>query len=557
VKTIAAIVGALTMTNAVRAAELKLAADFVILNATIRTMDTNQPVAEALAVYGNRIAAVGSSKDIRVLAGEKARVIDAKGKLVLPGFNDAHVHFLSGGFQLSSVDLRDAKTPQEFAKRIGEFAKKIPKSRWITGGRWDHESWPDARLPTKELIDPVTPSTPVFVSRLDGHMALANSLALKLANVAKETTEPPGGLIVRDSKTGEPTGILKDAAMGLVYKLIPAATFEEKLVAARAATEHAAKLGVTSVQDMSAGSDVGVYQELLRRGELKTRIYAIAPLPQWERSANTGMRAAFGDAMLRVGGLKGFSDGSLGSTTALFFDPYNDAPDTRGLPSDEMFPEGTMLKRVQEADRAGLQVMVHAIGDRANHEMLTIFEQTIKTNGERERRFRIEHAQHLRLPDIQRFTRTRVIASMQPYHCADDGRWAEKRIGKERTKGTYAFRSLLDAGVMLAFGSDWTVASLDPIRGIAAAVTRRTLDGKNPNGWVPEQKITIEEAVRAFTVGSAYAEFQERAKGTITSGKLADLVMLDRDIFQIDATEIENARVLLTVMDGKVAYEPK
>jgi predicted amidohydrolase YtcJ len=362
-------------------------------------------------------------------------------------------------------------------------------------------------------------------------------------------------LIVRDSKTGEPTGILKDAAMSFVYRIIPQATFEEKLVAARAATEHAARLGVTSVQDMSAGADVGVYQELSRRGGLKTRLYAVWPLPKWEHLADTGVRATFGNDLLRTGGLKGFSDGSLGSTTALFFEPYHDAPNTRGLPSDEMLPEGAMLERVLGADRAGLQVMIHAIGDKANEQILSIFEQVAGTNGQRDRRFRIEHAQHLRLPDIPRFARGHVIASMQPYHCADDGRWAEKRIGKERTQGTYAFRSLLDAGVTLAFGSDWTVAPLDPLQGIAAAVTRRTLDGKNPNGWVPEQKITVEEAVRAYTFGSAYAEFQEPVKGTLTHGRLADLVILDRDIFKIAPTEIEKSLVVLTVMDGRVVYE--
>jgi len=553
-RNVATIASNLAMVTTVLGAASPMVPDLMIINATIRTLDTNQPVAEAVAISRDRIAAVGVTREIQALAGDKTRVIDAEGRLVVPGFNDAHVHFLSGGAQLSSVDLRSAKTQQEFARRIGEFAKKTPTGRWITGGDWDHELWPDAPLPTRDLIDPVTLDTLVFVSRLDGHMALANSRALRLAGVTRETKDPPGGLIVRDAKSGEPTGVLKDAAMSLIYQRIPAATFDEKLAAGRSATEHAARLGVTSVQEMSTAADVGLYQELLRRGELKTRLYAIWPLPRWEELARTGVRAAFGSGMLRTGGLKGFSDGSLGSTTALFFAPYNDAPDTRGLPGGEMFPEGAMFKRVLEADRAGLQVMIHAIGDRANHEILSIYEQVAKANGERDRRFRIEHAQHLRVQDIPRFAREHVIASMQPYHCADDGRWAEKRIGEERCKGTYAFRALIDAGVVLAFGSDWNVAPLDPIQGIAAAVTRRTLDGKHPNGWVPEQKITVEEAVRAFTVGSAFAEFQEQIKGTIAPGKLADLVMLDRDIFKIDAAEIERAKVVLTVLDGRVVY---
>lgn len=535
-----------------------LSPTLIIFNATVYTMDPGKPNAEAVAIYGQRVVGVGSNKEIKGMAGTRTRLIDAHGQLVLPGFNDAHVHFLSGGFQLSSVDLRDADTPQEFSDRIRRFAEKLPPGRWITGGDWDHERWAsvngNAPLPTKELIDRFTPNTPVFVSRLDGHMALANSLALKLAGVTRETPDPAGGLIVRDAKTGEPTGVLKDAAMSYIWKVVPDSSFEEKLAAARAATEHAARLGVTSVQDVSAGNDVGVYQTLVDRGELKTRIYAVSPLPAWERLARTGVRARFGDPMLRIGGLKGFSDGSLGSTTAYFYEPYSDAPLTSGLAGDEMLPEGAMLTRVREADRAGLQVMIHAIGDRANDLVLAIFEQVARENGERDRRFRIEHAQHLRPEDIPRFGRAKVIASMQPYHAIDDGRWAEKRIGPERVKTTYAFRSLFDAGATLAFGTDWTVAPLDPMLSIYAAVTRRTLDGKNPNGWIADQKISVEEAVRAYTLGSAYAEFQEGVKGSITPGKLADLVMLSRDIFKIDPKEIEKVKVGMTIVDGRVVF---
>lgn len=532
-----------------------LSADLIIINASVRTMTAPQTSAEAIAILDRRIIAVGSNDEIKKLGGTNTRTIDAQGQLVLPGFNDAHVHFMSGGFQLSSVDLRDAKSPEEFAQRIRDFAAKLPPGRWITGGDWDHESWPAANLPTKELIDRYTPNTPVFVNRLDGHMALANSIALKLAGVTSATKDPDGGVIVRDPKTGEPTGVLKDAAQSFVWKVIPAPSFEEKLSAARAATNHAASLGVTSVQDMSAGVDVGVYQTLLDRGELKTRIYAVWPLPSWDRLARTGVRAHFGSAMVRTGGLKGFADGSLGSTTALFFNPYLDAPGTSGIPSDEMFPDGAMLERVRGADRAGLQVLIHAIGDRANDKILSIYEQVEKEDGERDRRFRIEHAQHLRPQDIARFARDKVIASMQPYHAIDDGRWAEKRIGPERAKTTYAFRSLIDSGAKLAFGTDWTVAPLNPILSIYAAVTRRTLDGKRPAGWIPAQKISVEEAVRAYTFGSAFAEFQENEKGVIAPGKLADLVILSRDIFKIDPNEIDKVKVVMTIMDGRVVYQ--
>jgi len=537
------------------AAKPALAADLIIVNANVRTMNAPQPAADAIAILGRRIIAVGSNDEIKKLSGTNSRTIDAQGQLVLPGFNDAHVHFMSGGFQLSSVDLRDAKSPEEFAQQIRDFAATLTPGRWLTGGDWDHESWPEANLPTKELIDRYTPNTPVFVNRLDIHMALANSVALQLAGVTRATKDPDGGVIVRDPKTGEPTGILKDAAQSFVWKVIPAPSFEEKLSAARAATKHAASLGVTSVQDMSSGVDVGVYQTLLDRGELKTRIYAVWPLPSWDRLARTGVRAHFGSAMLRTGGLKGFADGSLGSTTALFFDPYLDEPNTSGIPSDEMFPDGAMIERVRGADRAGLQVLIHAIGDRANDRVLSIYEQVQKEEGERDRRFRIEHAQHIRAQDIPRFARNKVMASMQPYHAIDDGRWAEKRIGPQRAKTTYAFRSLIDAGVTLAFGTDWTVAPLNPMLSVYAAVTRRTLDGKRPAGWIPEQKISVEEAVRAYTFGSAYAEFQEDEKGTIAPGKLADLVILSRDIFEINPNEIDQVKVVLTIMDGRVVYQ--
>ncbi len=545
------------MLPAAQAKEPMLAPDLVIVNASIHTMGEAQPTAEALAVVGNRIAALGSTKDIRALAGPKTRVVDAAKKTVFPGFNDAHVHYLMGGFSLANVDLRDAQSTEEMARRLGEYAKKLPKGRWILGGDWDHEKWPGAPLPTKEMIDAATPDHPVWVNRLDGHMALANSLALKLAGVTKETKDPPGGVIVRDPQTGDPTGILKDGAESLVERVVPDKTFEEKHIAAMAATEHAAQVGVTSVTDMSADGDVGLYQYMLERGELKNRIYAIRSIVSWETLAKTGVRNAFGSDMLRIGGLKGFADGSLGSSTALFFEPYRDTPKTRGLLFDQMLPEGIMLQRVEGADQAGLQVMIHAIGDEANMRILDIYRQTAEKNGPRDRRFRIEHAQHLRASEIPRFGKQKVIASMQPYHAADDGRWCDKRIGPERSKGTYAFRSLLASGAVLAFGSDWTVAPLNPLEGIKAAVTRQTLDGKHPDGWIPEQKLTLDEAVRAFTVGSAYAEFAEKVKGTLAPGKLADLIVLDRDIYQVSPSDIDKARVVLTMMDGRVVYESK
>ena len=532
----------------------KFSADLVIINAKVHTMDSKHPSATSVAVVGNKIVAVGSDADTKSMIGPKTRVINAKGKVVTAGFNDAHVHFMETGEQLSSVDLRSAKTPDEFVQRIKDFAAKLPKGRWILGGQWDHENWTPNNLPTAAMIDAVTPDNPVFVNRLDGHMALANSLAMKLAAVNKDTRDVAGGMIVRDA-SGNPAGVFKDAAMGYIEKAIPDPSFEQKLEAAQAATDYAASLGVTSVQDMSAGTDIGVYQELMRQGKLKTRVYGCSPLSEYRRWSNTGIHYAFGDAMIRVGCLKGFADGSLGSTTAWFFEPYLDAPNSMGLPRAEVTT--TMKSNIVAADKAGLQVYIHAIGDRANATILDYYENVANVNGPRDRRYRIEHAQHLRQEDIPRFGKLKVVASMQPLHIIDDGRWAWKRLDEKRLKGTYAFRSLLDSGAVLAFGSDSPVASMNAVWGVYAAVTRRTLDDKNPNGWIPEQKITVDEAVRAFTWGSAYAEFQENVKGTIEVGKLADFVILSDDIFTIDPVKIANVKVLTTVVDGKVVFETK
>lgn len=530
-----------------------LTADLVVTNANIRTMDAKRTVARSVAVLNGRIVAVGSEADTKPLIGSKTRVIDAKGRTIIPGFNDAHVHFLETGQQLSSVDLRDAKTPEEFVKRIRDFAAKLPKGRWILGGKWDHENWKPNTLPTAALIDAATPDNPVFIDRLDGHMALANTLAMKLAGVNRDTKEVDGGLIVRDA-AGNPAGVFKDAAMSYIYRVIPEPSFDEKLEAAAAATDHAASLGVTSVTDVSAGTDIGVYQELMRQGKLKTRIYGCSTLGDFKRWERTGVRAAFGDAMLRVGCLKGYADGSLGSTTAWLFEPYLDDPKTTGLPSDEITKTPEL---VLGADKAGLQVNIHAIGDKANATILDIYERTAAANGARDRRFRIEHSQHLRQEDIKRFGSLKVVASMQPFHIIDDGRWAWKRLDEKRLKGTYAFRTLLDTGAVLAFGSDSPVAPLNPLFGVYAAVTRRTLDDKNPNGWIPEQKISVDETVRAFTWGSAYGEFQENVKGTLEPGKVADFVILSDDIFTMDATKIGGVTVMMTVMDGRVVFEKK
>lgn len=535
-------------------AQNRPAADLIITNANVYTVDKNHPRAEAIAVIGDRIVAVGTSADIDAWRGASTKVIDAGGKLMLPGFNDSHVHFISGGLQLDSIDLRGATGPDDFAKKLADRAKITPKGEWITGGDWDEEKWSPPQLPTRQMIDAVTPDNPVSVNRYDGHEVLVNSVALKLAGITAQTPNPPGGEIVKD-KDGNPTGILKDAAQSLVDSKIPPISHERRVRAAKRALGHAARLGVTSVQAMSAEyDDIRVFGELLDRGELTARIYVAPPLSSWKNEAQVGLRYAWGSSYLRVGAMKAFADGSLGSTTAYFFKPFTDAPNTRGLLSDEMQPLSKMRDRMMRADTNDLQLCVHAIGDNAISIVLDLFNDVTKAHGAKDRRFRIEHAQHIAPKDFDRFASLNVFASMQPSHAIDDGRWAERRIGPERIKTTYAFRTLLDHGVRLAFGTDWTVAPLDPMKTLYAAVTRATLDGKNPNGWVPEQKIKLSEAVEAYTMGSAYAEFQEQEKGSITVGKLADVVLLSDDIFQIEPAKIGDVQVDMTMVGGKVVW---
>jgi len=524
----------------------------VLVNGKIWTANPNQPEAEAVALRGNRIAAVGSTAEILHLKGPETTQIDLGGKRAVPGFNDAHVHFYYGGASLAGPQLRSSKSQQEFRGTLGAYAKNLPAGRWITGGLWDHENWSPADLPTRQLIDEATRSWPVFISRLDGHMALANSTALKLAEIDRNTKDVPGGVIVRDAE-GNPTGILKDAAQALVQRVIPPPSQEQIITAIRAAQTYANSHGVTSVQDMSASPDVlRAYQTMLKNGQLTVRISGHQPLTAWKRLADVGILADFGSEYLHIGGVKGFADGSLGSTTALLFQPYLDSPQTSGITSAELAEPEKMWSNIEGADAAGLQIAIHAIGDRANRTILDFYERLAREHGARDRRLRIEHAQHLTAADIPRFGRNHVIASMQPYHLIDDGRWAEKRIGPERAKMAYAFRSLLDSGATLAFGSDWDVAPMVPLMGIYAAVTRRTLDGKRPGGWIPEQKISVGEAVRAYTMGSAYASFEEGIKGSIEPGKLADLAVLTDDIFAVDPVKIADTQVFLTIFNGRV-----
>ena len=526
-------------------------ADLVLRDGVVWTGVAGAGRAEAVAVKDGEILAVGSNAAIDVFVSDETTVISLQGRTLTPGFIDAHTHFIAGGFQLASVDLRDADSPEEFARRISEFASSVPAGTWITGGDWDHEMW-GGELPRTDWIDALTPDHPVFVQRLDGHMALANSRALRAGGVTTETEDPAGGAIERDA-SGAPTGVLKDEAMSFVYAAIPASTDEEVDRALQAAAVHALSLGVTQIHDM-AYDWIGLetYQRAHASGDLPLRVYSVVPMATWERMRDYVAENGRGDDRLWWGGLKAFVDGSLGSTTAWFYDVYDDEPETAGL----MTTDTTELASwIRSSDESEMHVIVHAIGDKANDWLLDVYEDVIGDHGSRDRRFRIEHAQHLSPGAFGRFAELGVIASMQPYHAADDGRWAQKRIGPERTKTTYAFRSLLDAGATVAFGSDWTVAPLDPVVGIDAAVTRRTLDGANPNGWIPQERISLEESLLAYTSAAARSGYMEERVGTIEPGKLADLAVLSENIFLMDEKELGSVRVDLTVVEGEVVYE--
>jgi predicted amidohydrolase YtcJ len=531
------------------AAEKDEYATLVVTDARIWTGDRDRPWAAALAVRGDTIAAIGGRTDIEPWIGPDTEVIAVPDSMLVPGMIDTHVHFITGGSGLASVQLRDAAAPEEFTQRIADFATGIEPGEWILYGTWDHENW-GGELPTRDWIDEVTPDNPVWINRLDGHMALANSRALELAGVDADTPDMAGGEILRD-ENGRPTGILKDNAMSLVEMAVPTADAAKLDREIDAAMRYVAANGVTSVHDMAGWDSLEAYRRAREKESLITRIYSVMPLSDWERLADEVAEQGRGDAWLRWGGLKGFMDGSLGSHTAAFFEPFTDAPDKSGFLINEL---DDMRRWIDGADKAGLHVMVHAIGDRAIRDLLDIYLDVVEKNGPRDRRFRIEHAQHIHPDDIKRFAVQEVIASMQPYHAIDDGRWADKVIGAERAKTTYAFRSLLGSKARVAFGSDWFVAPATPLEGIYAAVTRRTLDGAHPGGWVPDQKITVEQALRAYTVEAAYASFEEEIKGKLKTGMLADFVLLNRDITTIPPEEIPRTQVLKTVVGGQVVF---
>jgi len=522
------------------------------INGKIFTVNPKQEWVEAVVTAGNKIIYVGSSDGAKKYIDDFTEVIDLNGKLMLPGFIDCHAHIVMGGEFLLNVNLTDVVTINEFKERIKNFALNNP-NKWMIGGNWNHQLWKDAELPKKEWIDQFTKDTPVFVSRMDYHMVLANSYVLNLAGITKNTPDPAGGTIIKDPVTGEPTGILKDKAMDLVYRIIPKPTDKEFAEAIDAAMNEARRFGVTSIHDISYKNHLGALQNAERENRLTCRVYSRLLLENYKDFINSEIQFNFGNDKLKIGSLKAFADGSLGSSTAYFFESYEDDLNNYGLPMD-VLSDGRLEKWMVESDKNKLQLSIHAIGDRAISELLDIVENMNRENPDWDRRFRLEHAQHITESDIRRSADLGVIVSAQPYHLYDDGCWAEKKIGKERLKNMLAFKSLLNNGVNLCFGSDWSVSTMNPIEGIYAAVTRQTADGKNPNGLIPEEKLTVEEAVQCYTINAAYASFQEEKVGSIEPGKFADLVILSDNIFEIDPPKIRDVKVITTVFDGELIY---
>ena len=524
-------------------------------NGKIYTVDARSSVVEAVVVENGRILFVGSTPEARAAwSDSRTKMVDLGGKLMLPGFIDNHTHFGDGGMYLLGVDLRGAKSTTEFKSILKKYVESH-KGEWIKSGNWDHEAWEVKELPTKEMVDDFSKETPMFIDRFDGHMALANSKALALAGITKDTKSPDGGEIVKDPKTGEPTGVLKDAALSLIYNIIPKVSPEQRIKHVQRALQEARENGITSVQDITYQPDLIAYQALEKDDKLTCRFYTRLPISSYENLVNAGIQVGFGSNKIKLGSLKAYADGSLGSSTALMFKPYDQNPNTKGLASDIVI-NGNLTKWATDADKNHLQLSIHAIGDSANYLMLKLFEEITKTNPKWDRRFRIEHAQHVRLEDIPLFAKLNVVASVQPYHCIDDGVWAAKRIGK-RIDYTHPYKTFLEAGVKLCMGSDWSVAPLNAIVGIYAAVTRQTLDGGNPMGWIPKQKISVVDAIKGYTINNAYAAFEEKEKGSIEPGKLADMVVLSDDILTIKPEKIQNVKVLMTVFDGKIVYEKK
>jgi predicted amidohydrolase YtcJ len=527
-------------------------ADLALINGVIYTGDPEKPRVEAIASRGEQIVATGTTAEIQKLIDSKTRVIDLHGGFAMPGFNDAHLHLGSAAQAKLTVNLEGAKSLAEFQKRIRERVAISKPGEWITGRGWDHTLWSPANFPTRKDLDAISTEHPMLFTHISGHVAVANSKALELAGITAATANPPGGEIEHDAQ-GQPDGMLKEgSAYGLVGRKIPEGTAEQRKKGIELALAEAAQNGVTSMQDNSSWADFLAYGELKKEGKLSARITEWlpfdAPLDKLQQMRKEGGTT---DSWLKTGALKGFMDGALGTGTAALLAPYTDDPKNSGIL--ESHPDD-LNKMSIERDKAGFQIAFHAIGDRGNRVALDAFAAVVAANGPRDRRDRIEHAQIVAPEDFARFASLKVIASMQPSHQTTDMRWAEKRLGPERIKGAYAWKTMLDHGVKLAFGTDWPVEVINPMRGIHACVTRQLPDGTPAGGWQPQEKISMEKCIRAYTTGSTYAEFEDGKKGLIMPGYFADVIVLSGDVTKIPASDILNVKVLNTIVGGRVVY---
>ena len=525
-------------------------ADLILTNGVFFTGNTFKPVAEMVAIHGNRILAVGKNGEADQYRNPTTRMLDLKGKFGCSGFNDAHAHLLSGGQSLEELDLTGVRSILEMQKKILEHAWKQTWGSWIIGRGWDQNLFPNGEWPSKKNLDEIAPDFPMVLTRVCGHVVLVNDKVLKIAGITNKTPDPIAGEIGRDPSTGEPNGILKEEAIKLVSQYLSNPSEQQVAQAVENALEETRRYGVTSVQDYSDAETLSAYKKLFGDGRLTCRITLWAPLDgDFGKALN--LREQFRNPMLRFGLLKGFLDGSMGSRTAVFFTPYSDDSTTCGI---SQMTQEKLNDLVLFADKNKFQIALHAIGDKAVRMGLDAYEKAQKANGARFARHRIEHAQALSNEDLPRFKSLDVVASMQPAHCIFDMAWAEARLGPVRCKTAYAWKSLLDHGVHLAFGSDWPVAPINPMLGIYAAVSRRDTLGFPEGGWYPRQKLTIEQALAAYTIGSAYAEWMENEKGSLEQGKLADIVILDHNLFKVSPNEILHTKVVYTIVDGKIVY---
>ena len=549
-------------------AQTQVPADIVLVHARIYTVNSGHPWAEGLAIRDGKVLAVGSSKQISRLRGPSTNVIDAKGRLVLPGLTDCHVHFMEGSLLLQEIFLNGAQTIQEIQQRVKSYAATHPNEPWLLGRGWNYPVFASSGMPDKKYLDEIVPDRPVYLDGFDGHTYWANSKALELAHINKDTPNPPGGTFLRDPKTGEPTGAIKeDPADAIIRRAIPEPSHAQKLKTLQAGIELANQLGITRVHGLSEIDalrddlhNIDLIQELQREGKLTLRFYIAHRLNppevgKQELEQIVQERDRYHDDWIAAGAVKFFMDGVIETHTAAMLAPYTDDPSLSG---DLLWDPERYKQLVAELDKNRIQIFTHAIGDRAIRTALDGYEYAAQVNGTTDRRHRIEHIEDVSAADIPRFGKLGVIASMQPLHAYPDNdtlkSWAPN-IGPERAQRGWAWHSIQAAGGVLAFGSDWPVVTLSPWEGIQNAVTRETTEGEPKGGWIPSERITLADAIRGYTLNAAFAGHREKTEGSLEQGKLADLIVISQDIFKVDPREIGKSKVLLTVVGGRVVYK--